>query len=209
MNSFKNSCVCSWDLWFYFMHNFLSHLWWASFPPFLWKPCFIHWLNYWKPKLTLQNIRFSQQCCLGFKSLSIWCCVIGWIVSSALKDHSVLIFIGQVVRRTWILFKPSIFFPSHEQFTVIPFLSPLFRWVYQMSRVYFLKTVSFVHIPDDVSTDLFQCFQNTQRTSLLMLHFMCRVKAKGTKCLHHRVICRHLCIMTIGWQQWKQCNSKV
>ena len=110
---------------------------------------------------------------------------------------------------TWILNKPSILLLPIDNSQSFSSLPPLSRLTCQHSKTCFLKTVSCMHIPADMSTNLFPYFQNTQRTSLLMLHFMCRVKAKGIKCHHRQVTCRHLCTMTIGSQQWKRCSSKV
>jgi hypothetical protein len=110
---------------------------------------------------------------------------------------------------TRILNKPSIFLLLIDNSRSFSSLSRLSRLTCQHSRTCFLKRVSCTHIPADMSTNLFPYFQNTQRTSLLMLHFMCWVKAKGIKCPHRQVICRHFCTMTIGSQQWKRCSSKV
>jgi len=40
----------------------------------------------------MRGLRYSQQCCCGFGSSGMWCCVVQWEVPGILKDRSAFIF---------------------------------------------------------------------------------------------------------------------
>jgi hypothetical protein len=94
-------------------------------------------------KIPLWDLQFPHQRYWGLRSFGMWCCVIGWVVLSTMKEHSAFIIKSQAVQEeqtAYLLKKKAVHFfkawgPLTQQHSIT---SKKNRIVLLLQLIYFL-----------------------------------------------------------------------